>query len=342
MFDLDLEPRGAIDLVVDIEVSEQGDGALPALVPRPPYEDGTRVSSDDQLFNRILRRSLDDLELLHSDLDGQSYYAAGVPWFATLFGRDSIITALQTLSFVPGIAEGTLRLLASRLGREYDDERDEEPGKVLHELRVGEPAALGETPFARYYGSVDATPLFLCLLGQHADWSGNLDLFRELRAPAEAALEWIDRYGDLDGDGLVEYLRRSPNGLVTQGWKDSADGVPDDVGRAAPGAGRAGRGAGLRDPREAADGQAVRARRRGRARRAAARRGRRRSRRGSSASGSPTPAATRSGSTATSGRAPGSPRTRAICSGPGVVTRRARPLHPRRPDGRRHVHRAGV
>jgi glycogen debranching enzyme len=95
---------------------------------------------------------------------------------------------------------------------------------------VGEPATLGETPFARYYGSVDATPLFLCLLGQHADWSGNLDLFRELREPAEAALEWIDRYGDLDGDGLVEYQRRARNGLVTQGWKDSADGIPDDAG----------------------------------------------------------------------------------------------------------------
>ncbi|HEY7454109.1 MAG TPA: glycogen debranching N-terminal domain-containing protein [Thermoleophilaceae bacterium] len=230
LFDLDLEARGAIDLVVDIEVSEQGDGAVPPLTPRRPYGEGTRVSSDDQLFNRILQRSLDDLELLHSELDGQSYYAAGVPWFATLFGRDSIITALQTLSFVPGIAEGTLRLLASRLGREYDDERDEEPGKVLHELRVGEPAALGETPFARYYGSVDATPLFLCLLCQHADWSGNLDLFRELRGPVDAALEWIDRYGDLDGDGLVEYLRRSPNGLVTQGWKDSFDGVPGDSG----------------------------------------------------------------------------------------------------------------
>jgi glycogen debranching enzyme len=101
---------------------------------------------------------------------------------------------------------------------------------VLHELRVGEPATLGETPFARYYGSVDATPLFLCLLGQYANWSGNLDLFRELREPAEAALDWIDRYGDLDGDGLVEYRRRSPHGLATQGWKDSADGVPDHAG----------------------------------------------------------------------------------------------------------------
>jgi glycogen debranching enzyme len=134
------------------------------------------------------------------------------------------------LSFVRGIAEQTLRLLAGRLGQEYNDERDEEPGKVLHELRVGEPAALGETPFARYYGSVDATPLFLCLLGKHADWSGNLDLFRELREPAEAALEWIDRHADLDGDGLLEYRRRSPYGLEMQGWKDSADGILDDDG----------------------------------------------------------------------------------------------------------------
>ena len=230
MFDLDLEARGAIDLVVDFEVSEESDGEVWTGAPRKRHEDGTTVTSDDQLFNRILARSLDDLELLRSELDGHSYYAAGVPWFATLFGRDSLITSFQTLSFVRGIPEETLRLLAGRLGQEYNDERDEEPGKVLHELRVGEPAALGETPFARYYGSVDATPLFLCLLGRHADWSGNLDLFRELRGPAEAALEWIDRYADLDGDGLVEYQRRSPHGLVTQGWKDSVDGIPDDAG----------------------------------------------------------------------------------------------------------------
>jgi glycogen debranching enzyme len=229
VFDLELEPRGAIDLVVDFEVSERN-GEVARGATRKRDEGRTIVTTDDQLFNRILERSLDDLELLHSELDGQSYFAAGVPWFATLFGRDSLITSFQMVSFVRGIAEHTLRLLAGRLGQEYNDERDEEPGKVLHELRVGEPATLGETPFARYYGSVDATPLFLCLLGGYADWSGNLDLFRELRGPAEAALEWIDRYADLDGDGLVEYQRRSPHGLVTQGWKDSADGIPYDDG----------------------------------------------------------------------------------------------------------------
>jgi glycogen debranching enzyme len=230
LFELDLEPRAAIDLTLDFEVSEHaGREPAPAL-PRHTRPEGTSVTSDDELFNRILQRSLGDLELLRSELDGQRYYAAGLPWFATLFGRDSLITAFETLAFVPGVAEGTLRLLAGRLGTEMDDERDEEPGKVLHELRVGEPAALGETPFARYYGSVDATPLFLCLLGRHADWSGNLDLFRELREPIEATLGWIDRYGDLDGDGLLEYRRRSEHGLVTQGWKDSADGIPDAAG----------------------------------------------------------------------------------------------------------------
>jgi glycogen debranching enzyme len=230
VFDLDLEARGAIDLVVDFELSESKDDEVWSGAPRKHHYAITEVTSDDQLFDRILGRSLDDLDLLRSELDGHSYYAAGVPWFATLFGRDSLISSYQTLSFVRGIAEETLRLLAGLLGQEYNDERDEEPGKVLHEFRVGEPAALGETPFARYYGSVDATPMFLCLLGRHADWSGNLDLFRELRGPAEAALEWIDRYGDLDGDGLVEYQRRSPHGLATQGWKDSADGIPDDDG----------------------------------------------------------------------------------------------------------------
>jgi glycogen debranching enzyme len=230
VFDLELDARGGADVVVDFEVSESTNGQVSRGLPRRRLDEGTRVTTDDQLFNRILARSLDDLELLHSELDGHSYYAAGVPWFATLFGRDSLIASFQTLSFVPGVAEETLRLLAGRLGQEYNDERDEEPGKVLHELRVGEPAALGETPFARYYGSVDATPLFLCLLGRHADLSGSLELFRELRGPAEAALEWIDRYADLDGDGLVEYQRRSAHGLKTQGWKDSVDGIPDDDG----------------------------------------------------------------------------------------------------------------
>jgi glycogen debranching enzyme len=231
-FALDLPAGGERELELRVEVDESHDGRARASPPRArPTPERPQVRSDDELFNRILARSLQDLDLLRSELDGQSYFAAGIPWFATLFGRDSLITAIQTVSFLPRISEETLRLLGRLLGRELNDERDEEPGKVLHELRVGELATLGETPFARYYGSADATPLWLCLLADHADWSGRMDLFRDLRPEVDAALAWIDRHGDLDGDGLVEYRRRSPHGLENQGWKDSPDGVPDASGR---------------------------------------------------------------------------------------------------------------
>lgn len=208
--------------------SRDGGGAAAASVAW--LAERTRASSDDELFDRIVRRSLLDLWLLRSEIEGNRYYAAGIPWYATLFGRDSLITASEVLSFGPEVAEETLRLLGGRLGRVLDDERDEEPGKVLHELRVGELARLGNSPFARYYGSVDATPLFLCLLCDYSDWSGDLALFEELRDQVDAALGWIDRFGDLDGDGLIEYRRRAPDGLRNQGWKDSHDGVMDGDG----------------------------------------------------------------------------------------------------------------
>jgi glycogen debranching enzyme len=188
------------------------------------------VRTDDELFNRVLRRSLLDLRMLESRFDGQTYYAAGVPWYATLFGRDSLITAIETLPFAPEMAEQTLRLLARLIGTRDDAEHDEEPGKVLHELRIGEVARRNLSPLARYYGTVDATPLFLCLLCEHADWSGSLELFRELRGHVEAMLGWIDGPGDRNGDGLLEYRARSAHGLRNQGWKDSEDGIMDDAG----------------------------------------------------------------------------------------------------------------
>jgi glycogen debranching enzyme len=193
-------------------------------------EDRPRIAVDDELIDRVLRRCLLDLRLLASELDGRRYYAAGVPWYATLFGRDSIIAALQTLAFDPEMAEDTLRVLASLQGTELDDERDEEPGKVLHELRRGEVADAGLTPFARYYGTVDASSLFLCLLCEHADWTGSMRVFQDLRPHIEAALEWIDRFADLDGDGLLEYRCRSSAGLANQGWKDSWDGIVGEDG----------------------------------------------------------------------------------------------------------------
>lgn len=188
------------------------------------------IEVDDELVERVLRRSLLDLRMLASDLDGQRYYAAGLPWYATLFGRDSIVTALEVLTLDHAMAGETLRLIAGRLGDRDDPEHDEEPGKVIHELRRGEIALRDATPLARYYGTVDATPLFLCLLCDHADWCGSLQLFRELRPQVEQALRWIDAYGDLDGDGLLEYRSRSSDGLVNQGWKDSWDGIVDERG----------------------------------------------------------------------------------------------------------------
>jgi glycogen debranching enzyme len=192
----------------------------------------TTVVTDDELFNRVLRRSLLDMRMLHSRLDGDGYYAAGVPWYATLFGRDSLIAATQMLAFDPPMAAETLRVLAGLIGTRDDAAHDEEPGKVIHELRVGEIARLGLSPLARYYGTVDATPLFLCLLSEHADWTGDLSLFRELRGAVDAMLGWIDGPGDRDGDGLLEYARRAPegSGLRNQGWKDSDEGVLDERG----------------------------------------------------------------------------------------------------------------
>ena len=228
-FGLRLAPGGSEDIRLDYVLQAAGDAPTrDGLAPRDPMSTtlaGTRVLADDELFKRVIERSLIDLRMLRSPLDGHSYFAAGVPWFATLFGRDSLITAIEMLGFAPEIGEQTLRVLAERLGERVDPIHEEEPGKVLHELRVGEVAALGLTPLTRYYGTVDATPLFLCLLAQHADWSGDLRLFRELRGAVDATLDWIARRGDHDGDGLLDYRAGTPDGLRNQGWKDSEDGV---------------------------------------------------------------------------------------------------------------------
>ena len=146
--------------------------------------------------------------------------AAGMPWFMTVFGRDTLITCLQTLLFGPELAQNALAVLAELQAREDDPESDAEPGKIVHEVRHGKSA---EAWFPRYYGTVDATPLYLVLLSEVWRWTDDAGLVRDLREPALRALEWIDRYGDLDGDGFVEYRRRSSRGLVNQSWKDSGD-----------------------------------------------------------------------------------------------------------------------
>ncbi len=183
------------------------------------------VESNSLLLNQVVRRSLLDLHVLESSLNGDRFFAAGVPWFVTLFGRDSLITALQTLAYDPDIARDTLQLLAQYQGQRVDHWRDEEPGKILHELRVGELAQMHQIPHTPYYGTIDATPLFLVLVSRHAEWTGDLNLFKELRPNIERALEWIDRYGDGDQDGYLEYDSTTKHGLINQGWKDSGDAI---------------------------------------------------------------------------------------------------------------------
>jgi glycogen debranching enzyme len=191
----------------------------------------TAFQTSDEGLGAVLAQAMADVFMLTAPAEPGTLHAvdryvyAGIPWFATVFGRDALITARQLLCFAPGLARGVLRVLAALQGRDEDAERDEQPGKIIHEARYGEMAATGEIPFRRYYGTVDATPLFCMLLGDYARSTGDLALVRDLWSNAEAALGWMERYGDRDGDGYLEYERTSEHGLVNQGWKDSGDAV---------------------------------------------------------------------------------------------------------------------
>jgi glycogen debranching enzyme len=183
------------------------------------------LASSNSRFNDWIKRSGADVQMMTIGNPEVNYPYAGVPWFSTVFGRDGIITALEMLWVQPALARGVLEFLASTQAIEVDPMNDAEPGKILHELRHGEMANLHEIPFARYYGTVDATPLFVMLADAYYERTGDRALIEQIWPNIQAALDWMDNYGDLDGDGFIEYAAHGNRGLVQQGWKDSNDSV---------------------------------------------------------------------------------------------------------------------
>jgi glycogen debranching enzyme len=196
-----------------------------------------RIATDHFWVNRIIDRAAADLDMLQTSFRDRTLTAAGIPWFVAPFGRDSLIASLQTLYVAPSRAKETLRTLAAQQGRAVDPFREEEPGKILHEMRYGEMARLGDIPHTPYYGTVDATPLFVMLFAETIRWTGDESLYRELLPNVQRALEWIEQWGDRDRDGLVEYTTQSAESvrIVHQGWKDSYDSLHDVDGRSVTG-----------------------------------------------------------------------------------------------------------
>jgi glycogen debranching enzyme len=243
-YHLDLAPQQARSLFV---VASCNKPAAPRSMPfsrgllahrremRQSTKGATSIETSNNIFNEVLCQSMADLNMLMTDTPQGRYPYAGIPWYSTTFGRDGIITALQMLWIDPRVARGVLKRLALYQAKTVDPLADAEPGKILHEMRGGEMASLREVPFAQYYGSVDATPLFVLLAGLYVERTGDNETLAELWPSIEAALSWIDGPGDPDQDGFVEYQRASEQGLANQGWKDSYDAIFHADGRLAEG-----------------------------------------------------------------------------------------------------------
>jgi glycogen debranching enzyme len=234
-YDLNLAPAARVELGLAFacDVGDTRPETLPfeeaelaaAGERRTGREQLCEITTSSEQFDGWVHRSLADLNMMITPTPEGPYPYAGVPWFSTPFGRDGLITARQMLWMAPEVARGVLAFLAARQADHSDPATDAEPGKILHEMRGGEMAALGEVPFGCYYGSVDATPLFVMLAGDYLVRTGDLDFARALWPHVVRALEWMTGPGDADGDGFIEYFRRSPKGLTQQGWKDSGDSV---------------------------------------------------------------------------------------------------------------------
>jgi len=245
-WDLDFGEAERINLVVRIDCGVEREGDAEPAPLLSAYRSARRasrhriaergaISSSSQLFNGVLDRSVSDIDMLLTDTEYGLYPYAGVPWYSTIFGRDGIITAMQMLWIAPEIAKGVLKALALTQAHGVDEAADAQPGKILHEMRGGEMARLGEVPFRRYYGTVDATPLFVMLAGMYFERSGDIETIRSIWPNIAAALAWMDEWGDPDGDGFVEYARMTDRGLANQGWKDSFDSIFHADGRPAEG-----------------------------------------------------------------------------------------------------------
>ena len=244
-FDVQLAPRAAAHLYCTVSCMRSGlqgarrisgyDEAFEAssAARRSSSLGSCVLESSNLLFNRWLDRSRSDLAMLTTALPTGPYPYAGVPWYSTTFGRDGILTAIQYLWVDPQLGRGVLAFLAASQASHEDPASDAEPGKILHEARKSEMARTREIPFGRYYGTVDATPLFIVLAGAYYGRTGDLDFVRQIWPNILAALHWIDHFGDIDADGFVEYARRSGDGLVQQGWKDSQDSIFHADGRLA-------------------------------------------------------------------------------------------------------------
>jgi glycogen debranching enzyme len=231
-FRVALEPHASveIELVVSCEVENRaaaGQRYQEAVEARrqESYPGQASVISSNYGFNRWMQRSSADLRMMMTDTLHGRYPYAGIPWYSTPFGRDGLITAMELLWGAPDVARGVLTFLAGTQAIAIDDAKDAQPGKIVHEMRDGEMAALGEVPFARYYGSADATPLFVMLAQAYFERTADLAFIDTIWPHLLAALDWMDRYGDVDGDGFIEYARRSDAGLIQQGWKDAWDSV---------------------------------------------------------------------------------------------------------------------